>query len=112
MLEVTCIEQNPKYPNKLAVGYLDGSLRLFDLGATPDATNQTITSYLTFNGHKSAVTTIGFDANGVRMCSGSKDTDLVLWDLVSETGLFRLKGHKSPINKALFMNKYNILISW
>ena len=112
MLEVTCIEQNPRYPNKLAVGYLDGSLRMFDLSSPADASNLNLTSYLTFNGNKSDVTTLDFDADGVRLVSGAKDTDLVLWDLVSESGLFRLKGHKSPIKKAIFINKYNILISW
>jgi U3 small nucleolar RNA-associated protein 12 len=34
-----------------------------------------------------------------------------VWDLVGECGLFRLKGHKSPIAKAVFMSKLNVLIS-
>ena len=111
MLEVTCIEQNPKYPNRIAVGYLDGSLRLFDISQQPNGVNE-LTSYLTFNGHKTAITTLNFDSSGVRLVSGSKDTDLVLWDLVGESGLYRLKGHKSPINKAVFMNSCNVLITW
>jgi U3 small nucleolar RNA-associated protein 12 len=117
--EVTCIEQNPINQNQLAVGYLDGSLHLFDLKQKPsisfedDESNLApiIKSTLTFNGHKSTITSISFDENGVRLVSGSKDTELVVWDLVGECGLFRLKGHKSPINKAIFMNSKNILIS-
>lgn len=99
--------------NKLAVGYLDGSLRLFDLNQPKllDISNQTIGSALTLNGHKTAVTSIKFDSEGVRLVSGSKDTDIVLWDLVDECGLFRLKGHKSPISNAIFMTKHNIIIS-
>ena len=121
--EVTCIEQDPNNANRLAVGYLDGSLRLFNLKTKPPAApndfssqakleQQSIGCSLTFNGHKTSVTSISFDAQGVRLVTGSKDTDLVVWDLIGECGLFRLKGHKAPINKAVFMNKTNVLISW
>jgi U3 small nucleolar RNA-associated protein 12 len=117
--EVTCIEQNPTNPNQLAVGYLDGSLHLFDLKQKPsisfedDENNLApiIKSNLTFNGHRSSITCISFDENGVRLVSSSKDTELVVWDLIGESGLFRLKGHKSPVNKAIFMNGKNVLIS-
>ena len=111
--EVTVIEQNPKKLNKISVGYLDGSLRIFDLNSkNVDASSLTLTSELTFNGHKTSITSLAFDKEGVRLVSGSKDTDLVLWDLVGECGLFRLKGHKAPISKALFMSRTNVLISW
>ena len=112
--EVTCIEQNPKDSSKIAVGYLDGSLRIFDLNqrnSSADQIDQSIVSVLTFNGHKTAITSIRFDRDGVRLVSGSKDTDLVIWDLVGECGLFRLKGHKAPITNAIFMHKQNVLIS-
>ena len=121
--EVTCIEQDPKNANRLAVGYLDGSLRMFNLKTKPSMTSsdfstqtkleqQSIGCFLTFNGHKTSVTSINFDEQGVRLVTGSKDTELVIWDLIGECGLFRLKGHKAPINKAVFMNKLNVLISW
>lgn len=119
--EVTCIEQDEKNINRLAVGYLDGSIRVFDLKQKPPYANdygtqlgldqECINSYLTFNGHKTAITCLSFDSDGVRLVSGSKDTDIVIWDLVGECGLFRLKGHKSPITKAIFMTKRNLLIS-
>lgn len=101
--EVTCIEQNPKN-HTLAVGYLDGSIRIFDLR------NQNC--LLTFNGHKSSIMCLNFDHDGLRLVSGSKDTDIVLWDLVAESGLFRLKGHKAMITQTVFMKNKNILISW
>jgi U3 small nucleolar RNA-associated protein 12 len=44
---------------------------------------------LTFNGHKSAVTTLAFDDDGLRLATGSQDTDIIVWDVVAETGLFR-----------------------
>ncbi len=93
---------------------MDGSLRIFDLLQPKllDISNQTVSSTLTLNGHKTAVTSVKFDAEGVRLVSGSKDTDLVIWDLVEECGLFRLKGHKSPVSNAIFMTKHNIVVSW
>ena len=49
------------------------------------------------NGHRSAVTALCFDRTGTRLASGSSDTDIVLWDVVSEEGLYRFKGHKDQI---------------
>lgn len=64
-----------------AVGYADGSVRLWDstLGSVR----------ATFNGHRKAVTALAFDTQGVRLASGSQDTDLIVWDLVAEVGLYR-----------------------
>ena len=125
--EVTCIEQDPAHWNKLAVGYADGSFRVFDLkhkvasssgggGGDQFSTQsrlqyQSLASYLTFNGHKSSITSISFDSTGLRVVTGAKDTDLVVWDLLGECGLFRLKGHKAPIAKAIFMTAKNVVIS-
>lgn len=52
---------------------------------------------ISFNGHRSAITSLAFDDAGVRLVSGSKDTDIIIWDLVAETGLFKLRGHKDQI---------------
>lgn len=52
---------------------------------------------INFNGHRSAVTALAFDDAGVRLISGSKDTDIMIWDLVAETGLFKLRGHKDQV---------------
>ena len=78
--EVTCIQPSPQV-GTFAVGYADGSIRLWDAGA------DTVIS--TFNGHKKAVTALAFDRQGTRLASGSQDTDLILWDVVGEAGLFR-----------------------
>ena len=50
-----------------------------------------------FDGHRSAVTVLRFDAAGERIVSGSKDTDIIVWDLLAEKALFRLRGHKDQI---------------
>lgn len=52
---------------------------------------------ISFNGHKSAITTLAFDKDGVRLASGAKDTDIIIWDLVAETGVFKLRGHKDQV---------------
>ena len=78
--EVTCILHSPQ-KDVFAVGYADGSIRLWS-----DSEKSVVA---TFNGHKKAITALAFDETGTRLASGSQDTDLILWDVVAETGLFR-----------------------
>ncbi len=58
---------------------------------------------ISFNGHRSAITTLAFDKSGVRLASGAKDTDIIVWDLVAEVGLFKLRGHKDQITALQFL---------
>uniref|UniRef100_A0A6I8RCF7 WD repeat-containing protein 3 n=3 Tax=Xenopus tropicalis TaxID=8364 RepID=A0A6I8RCF7_XENTR len=87
----------------LAVGYEDGSIRIFSLLSGE--------SGITFNGHKAAVTALNYDHLGGRLVSGSKDTDVIVWDVINESGLYRLRGHKDAITQALFLREKNLLIS-
>jgi U3 small nucleolar RNA-associated protein 12 len=50
------------------------------------------------NGHKKAVTALRYNKAGALLASGSKDTDIIIWDAVGETGLFRLRGHKDQVS--------------
>ncbi|KAI5428738.1 hypothetical protein KIW84_033654 [Lathyrus oleraceus] len=63
----------------------DGSIRIWD---SDKGTCET-----TLNGHKGAVTAFRYNKAGSLLASGSKDNDVILWDVVGETGLFRLHGH-------------------
>jgi U3 small nucleolar RNA-associated protein 12 len=67
---------------QIAVGYEDGVVRLFDLNSGE--------CLVTFSGHKSAATCLSFDIEGMRLVSGAKDTNIIVWDTVAEAGLFRL----------------------
>lgn len=83
-------------PNLFAVGYEDGSVRIWD--ADTSATT------LTFHGHKRAITALSFDDQGMRLASASQDTTIILWDLIAETGIHRLKGHRDAITDVAFLS--------
>ncbi|XP_053312882.1 WD repeat-containing protein 3 [Spea bombifrons] len=87
----------------LAVGYEDGSIRIFSLLSGE--------SGITFNGHKEAVTALSYDHLGGRLVSGSKDTHVIVWDVINESGLYRLKGHKDAVTQALFLKEKNLLVT-
>ncbi|THV08658.1 WD40 repeat-like protein [Dendrothele bispora CBS 962.96] len=93
--EVTCIVRSPQ-KDSFAVGYADGSVRLW---------NASLGSVIaTFNGHHKAVTALAFDEQGTRLASGSQDTNLIVWDVVGEAGLFRLRGHRDQITCIKFLS--------
>lgn len=98
--EVTALVQNPGRKNLIAAGYQDGSVRLWKLNETWDSGELAVT----FNGHKSAITDLCFDRQGNRLASGSRDTDIVLWDIVSEEGIARLRSHQDQITGIAFLN--------
>lgn len=94
--QVTAIAQSTADKDLFAVGYEDGSIRLWD--------SKIATVIVRFNGHRSAITALAFDKAGVRLASGSKDTDLILWDLIEEKGEFKLRGHKDQITGLHFLH--------
>ncbi|KAG0123733.1 hypothetical protein HOY82DRAFT_582102 [Tuber indicum] len=93
--EVSAIAQSRADKDVFAVGYADGSIRLWD--------SKTSAVVISFNGHRSAVSTLAFDHSGTRLASGSKDAHVIVWDLISEVGLYRLKGHKDQVTKVGFL---------
>ncbi|KAJ2395526.1 beta transducin [Coemansia sp. RSA 2603] len=93
--EVTRIARSPNGKD-YAVGYSDGSIRLFDL--TSNAVN------VILNGHRSSISALEFDASGTVLASGARDTDIILWDVVGEVGLYKLRGHKDEITGIAFIS--------
>lgn len=75
--------------SRLASGHADGSVRVWDLAKG--------ICEATLNGHKSAVTALRFDSKGEVLASGSKDCDVIVWDVVGEAGLYRFRGHRDQV---------------
>ncbi len=82
---VTALARNPAEQDVFAVGYADGSIRLWRAS--------TASSSVTFDGHKGSVTALAWDASGMRLASAGQDTSVILWDTISESGLFRCVHH-------------------
>ncbi|KAL8774779.1 MAG: hypothetical protein Q9209_000718 [Squamulea sp. 1 TL-2023] len=93
--EVTTIARSSADPDVFAVGYGDGSIRIWD--------SSIASVVVSFNGHRSAVNILAFDSEGSRLASGSKDTDVIVWDLVAEVGLYKLRGHENQITGLQFL---------
>jgi U3 small nucleolar RNA-associated protein 12 len=92
---VTAIAQSRADKDVFAVGYEDGSIRIWD--------SKIATALVSFNGHRSAVVVLAFDKSGVRLASGSKDTDVIVWDVVAEVGQYKLRGHKDQVTGLHFV---------
>ena len=146
-------QQNNSTNCKIATGWKDGSIRIFDIYQSDFDTNisqmnhqklglvhsllSSVGDYynsssskleefamrepLVLNGHSnSPITCLVFD-NGdysntstfgstiqttvtSRLASGSSDGTIILWDILAETGLFRLLGHSGPITDLSFVS--------
>ena len=79
----------------LGVGCTDGSLRVLSLPLGEE--NQ----LAHFCGHRGAVNAVCF--SGTLVATGGRDTEIVVWDLLSEMGVCRLSGHKGEITSLSFL---------
>lgn len=117
--------------SKVATGWIDGSVRVFSIPASQwtnmmdggpngsglvrsllhkSITSESLVEPLTLNGHSSAVQIVTFEktasgVGGVRLASGSNDGTVILWDIVAESGLFRLLGHTGPVTGIEFISR-------
>ena len=62
-------------------------------------------SDVTLSGHKAAVSALRFSSSGALLASGGRDTDAIVWDVVAESGLFRLKGHHDQVTDCVFLER-------
>ncbi|KAJ7550174.1 hypothetical protein O6H91_07G086600 [Diphasiastrum complanatum] len=100
---VTAIACMPNSSSLVAVGYSDGSIKVWDFVEGSCET--------TLNGHKGAVTTVRYNRASSLLASGSKDTDIIVWDAVGEVGLFRFRGHRDQVTDLVFLERGHRLIS-
>ena len=52
---------------------------------------------VTLTGHRGAVSAMRYNAAGGTLATGAQDTDIILWDVAGEAGLFRLRGHTGEV---------------
>ncbi|GMI01419.1 hypothetical protein TrLO_g4910 [Triparma laevis f. longispina] len=115
----------------VASGWTDGSVRVFmvdkeDLKTNDPPVNSlldqnsTTPNYknteapLTLTGHTGPITCLSFDTKNKRLSSGGVDGACVIWDVISESGLFRLTGHKAAVTNLKFYSpdvEHDYLIS-
>uniref|UniRef100_A0AC34RRA5 Small-subunit processome Utp12 domain-containing protein n=1 Tax=Panagrolaimus sp. JU765 TaxID=591449 RepID=A0AC34RRA5_9BILA len=88
-----------------AIGYDDGEIHLYD------QQNSLSNDFLMFSGHKTGVNTLAFSHDGFTLASGGKDCVIIIWDVLSETGKFRLNGHTNSVTQIRFTLDDKYLIS-
>lgn len=93
--------------SQLASGHSDGTIRLWNLHGADDSTE----AVTTLSGHTAAVSAVAFNRIGSLLASGSFDTDIVVWDVVAEAGLYKLRGHKDAITGCLFLERSQRLVT-
>lgn len=92
----------------LVIGRTRGRIDLHHFNAvsiisgTANVSKQTSGPRASLSGHSSAVVCASFNVDGSRLATGSMDTYVVVWDPVTETGLFRLRGHKDEVTSVRF----------
>lgn len=64
-----------------------------------------------FTGHKTAVNCLAFSQDGFTLASGGRDSAVVLWDILSESGILRLNGHKATVTQLQFTQDDKFLLS-
>jgi WD40 repeat protein len=104
--EATCLARS-REASVLAAGYSDGCIRLFPSPQHQDSDH----ALCSLNGHTRAITALAFSADGSLLASGSQDTEVVVWDVVAEAGLFRLRSHTGQITALAFLKAQKKLLS-
>jgi WD40 repeat protein len=122
--EVVCLDVSSSTSHmhtKVATGWVDGAVRVFDIDQVEltkpmgmahslleENADEEFTQRdpLVLNGHgQSPVRTVCFDKGNVsRLASGGSDGTVILWDIVAETGLFRLLGHRGGITDIMYIH--------
>ncbi|CAI7722407.1 U3 small nucleolar RNA-associated protein 12, putative [Plasmodium vivax] len=100
---VTQICINPKNKNMIAVGYVNGCIKVFDVELNKVCS--------TFSGHTAAISKLKFNEDGNYLCSCGKDTNVIMWDVVNDQGLFKLEGHTNIVNDVEFLKRKNNFVN-
>lgn len=93
----------------LFIGFESGVILSYKLNKDLDSMIETelksVISYeAKFSLHKSKITFLQYDHSSNLLLSCSADTFIFIWDILSESILYKLSGHKDSIIKAEFFN--------
>lgn len=103
--QVTAVAFSYLY-NYIAIGYDDGEIVLYNKNS-PDYEKEKVV----FHGHRTAVNCLTFSNDSLMLASGGKDSVIVVWDIVNESGLFKLNGHKNAVTDIKFTASGDNIIS-
>eukprot|EP01029_Cantina_marsupialis_P009010 TRINITY_DN2111_c0_g2_i1.p1 TRINITY_DN2111_c0_g2~~TRINITY_DN2111_c0_g2_i1.p1 ORF type:complete len:814 (+),score=269.47 TRINITY_DN2111_c0_g2_i1:89-2530(+) len=94
--------------NKMvAAGFTDGFINLWEQGQ-----GNRSEFLVGFNGHQNTISSLAFNKSSTLLASGSKDTEIVIWNVVGQAGECRLRGHSDEVTAlAFFGNRYLISAS-
>ncbi|KAJ1493201.1 WD40-repeat-containing domain protein [Baffinella frigidus] len=79
----------------VGVGHQDGKVRLWE--------RDSLEMRVALDGHRAVAGALAFNDDGTLLASGSFDTDVIVWDVVAESGLYRLRGHKDAVTAVCFI---------
>ena len=93
---VSCLESSGEY---LGIGCTDGSIRIQELPLGSEDKRA-----ISFQGHRGSVNAVAFSVGSSGLvATGGRDTEIVVWDLVGESGICRLTGHKGEVTSLRFL---------
>lgn len=119
---ITALAVSPS-GDSIACGYTDGSIRIWSFNSKTDAKSYSSPfsdspphPAATFNGHRSAVSSLAFESVPATsttskksavadLVSGSNDGDVIMWNIVDESGKFRLSAHTDAVTALLLFRK-------
>jgi len=103
--QVTTLNAAPNRKHVVA-GYSNGVVRVWDFKGAIQSRNSSSQApvAVTLNGHRASVLRVVYNLDGSLLASGSQDTDIIVWDMISEQGLFRLRGHRDGVTDLAFLN--------
>jgi WD40 repeat protein len=125
--EVVCLLPLGHSNNKIATGWVDGTVRIFEVLDSDRYSPHSLLmdddeddempallqrEPLVLSGHTGTPvrSLANFQHNRLLLASGGSDGKIILWDLVAETGLFRLLGHRNAVTDLCFVTD-TLLIS-
>jgi U3 small nucleolar RNA-associated protein 12 len=112
---ITCMVMSED-GTRMAVGYQTGRVIVYNNHQSMNNNNnkkklhaavgnENWTLELNCMGHSSSVTSLCFNDSNTWLASGGDDSDIVLWDVVANVSLCRLRGHKSRVTSLLFLHQ-------